>query len=234
VRRGLGNVREIRGIGAWHINCTSLDISMRCREARHWNSTTQNCSEPSYMKIAKQMLMLAGVALLTCVTAGTSLAQQDNNNRGRGNFDPAQFRQNRMDDLRDQMEVKDDTEWKAIQPLIEKVFDAQQAVFRDRIGGMFGRSRRGGDRGGDSNNNSSSSDSNRRRSRSFGGEPSPEADALQKAIDGKASNSEMKAVLARFLEARKQKQADLDTAQANLRKVLSLRQEAVATASGLL
>jgi len=53
----------------------------------------------------------------------------------------------------------------------------------------------------------------------FGGEPSPEADALQKAIESKASNSEMKAALAKYQESRKTKQADLETAQVNLKKV---------------
>ena len=66
------------------------------------------------------------------------------------------------------------------------------------------------------------------------GQPSPEAEALQRAIDGKASNSELKAALAKFVESRKAKQAELEKAQTELRKVLSLRQEAVATANGLL
>jgi hypothetical protein len=57
---------------------------------------------------------------------------------------------------------------------------------------------------------------------------------LQKAIDGKASNSEMKAALARYQEARKAKQAELEKSQAELRKVLTVRQEAIATMSGLL
>src|SRR2546427_650074 len=67
-----------------------------------------------------------------------------------------------------------------------------------------------------------------------GGEPSPEAEALQRAIDSKASNSELKAALTKFLEARKAKQADLEKAQADLRKVLSVRQEAAASLMGLL
>ena len=44
----------------------------------------------------------------------------------------------------------------------------------------------------------------------------------------------MKVAIARFQDARKQKQAEMEAAQANLRKVLSVRQEAIATASGLL
>jgi hypothetical protein len=57
---------------------------------------------------------------------------------------------------------------------------------------------------------------------------------LEKAIDAKASNAELKAALAKFAEARKQKQANLEKAQAELRKVLTVRQEAIASRDGLL
>lgn len=72
-----------------------------------------------------------------------------------------------------------------------------------------------------------------------GGRPSlfgsnADVESLQKAIDSKASNTEMKAAIAKFQEARKAKMADLEKAQADLRKVLSVRQEAIATANGLL
>ena len=68
----------------------------------------------------------------------------------------------------------------------------------------------------------------------FFGSPSPEAEALQKAIDNKAPNSEIKAALAKYIESRKAKQADLEKAQAELRKVLTARQEAIASLNGLL
>ncbi len=161
-----------------------------------------------------QWLLTGGVAVVMCMGANKLAAQ------GRGNFDPAQFQQRMMERYKEQLEVKDDAEWKAIQPLVQKVMDARMAVgFGGR--GMFGR--RGGDQGG----------GDQERRRSFG-PPNPEADALQKAIDSKASNAELKAALGKYLEARKQKQADLEKAQADLRKVLSLRQEAIAAMSGLL
>jgi hypothetical protein len=86
--------------------------------------------------------------------------------------------------------------------------------------GMFGR--RGGPGGG--------GDTNRP---SFGPQ-NPDADALQKAIDAKASNAEMKTALAKFTASRKEKQAALEKAQDALRKVLSVRQEAIASMNGLL
>jgi len=173
-----------------------------------------------------QMLAIAGVACLASFGSNKAWAQQDNG--GRRGFDPArmqEFQQRRMDRIKEELEVKDD-EWTALQPLIQKVMDAQRAVFADRMGGFRGGRGGGGDNAGGGDN------SNRRRG-GFG-EPSPEADALQKAIDSKASNSEMKAALAKYQEARKAKQTDLETAQANLKKVLSVRQEAVLTAQGLL
>ena len=66
------------------------------------------------------------------------------------------------------------------------------------------------------------------------GAPNPAAEALQKAIDAKASSSELKSAMAKFVESRKAKQAELETAQANLRKVLTVRQEAILTSSGAL
>jgi hypothetical protein len=66
------------------------------------------------------------------------------------------------------------------------------------------------------------------------GQTSAESDALQKAIDAKASNSELKAAIAKYAEYRKAKQAELEKAQADLLKVLTVRQEAIATLNGLL
>jgi hypothetical protein len=68
----------------------------------------------------------------------------------------------------------------------------------------------------------------------FRREASPELDALRKALDNKASAAETKAKLADLRAARKQKEAELEKAQDNLRAILSVRQEAVAVTLGLL
>jgi hypothetical protein len=186
------------------------------------------------MRRMTQILAIAGLACVASFGSNKAWAQQDNG--GRRGFDPAraqEFQQRRMDRLKEELEVKDD-EWTALQPLIQKVMDAQRAVFADRIGGAF-RGGRGGGGGGD--NAGGGGDGGRRRGGGgFGGfgEPSPEAQALEKAIESKASNSEMKAALAKYQESRKAKQTDLETAQTNLKKVLSVRQEAILTAQGLL
>jgi len=62
----------------------------------------------------------------------------------------------------------------------------------------------------------------------------PEADALQKAIDAKASNAELKAALTKYTEARKAKEDQMKAAQDDLRKLLTPRQEAIAALNGLL
>lgn len=150
------------------------------------------------------------------------LAQPDNQGPPR-RFDPAQMRERMMTRLKEQMEITDDTEWNAIQPLVQKVMDARMATMGGMGRGMFGP-RRGGDNGGDQG----------QRRGPFGQQPSPEAEALQRAVDSKASTAELKAAIAKYTAYRKAKQADLEKAQADLRKVLTARQEAIATLDGLL
>ena len=57
---------------------------------------------------------------------------------------------------------------------------------------------------------------------------------MQKAIDSNASKDELKAKLAKYREARKDKEAKLAKAQEDLKKVLSVKQEAAAVLMGLL
>ena len=62
----------------------------------------------------------------------------------------------------------------------------------------------------------------------------PEEDALQRAIDAKASSQELKAAIAKLGDARKAKATKLQKAQDELRQILTVRQEAIATSLGLL
>ena len=166
-----------------------------------------------------QKLLLAVAATVVVLGGANNLTAQ-----GRGNFDPEQMRVRMMERYREAFEVKDDAEWKLIEVRITKVTDARREM------GGFGRGfgGPGGRRGGDGGN-----DQGAARPR-FGGEPSPEADSLQKAIEAKASNDEIKTKLAKYRESQKAKQANLEKAQAELRQILSVRQEANATLMGLL
>jgi len=132
-----------------------------------------------------------------------------------------------MDRLKEQLEVTDDTEWKALEPLIQNVMEARRATMSGMGRGMFGVGPR---RGGADNAGGGGG----RGPGGPGGQSSPEADALQKAIDAKAPKAEVKAALEKFVAYRKAKQAELEKAQDELRKVLTSRQEAIATLNGLL
>jgi hypothetical protein len=134
-----------------------------------------------------------------------------------------------MDRMKEQLEVTDDAEWKALEPMVQGVMDARMASMSGMGRGMFG----GGPRRGGNNNGNNGGDQPRRGG-PFGQQPSPEADALQKAIDAKAPKAEIKAALDKYVAARKAKQAQLEKAQDDLRKVLTSRQEAIATINGLL
>ncbi len=179
------------------------------------------------MKTLNRILALAGVATLLALGTGAGNAQEnptrpdrgDRGDRGgRGNFDPEQMRVRMMERYREAFEVKDDAEWKLIEGRITKVSDARRDMggFGRGFGGPGGRGGGPGGRGG------------------FGGEPNPDAEALQKALEAKASADEIKAKLAKYRESQKAKQATLEKAQAELRQVLSVKQEAQAVLMGLL
>ena len=191
------------------------------------------------MKLSKSLIM-AGVALMCA--AGTVMAQNDGGQPagggqgggrrgggpggpgGPGGFDPAQMQQRMMDNIKEQMGVTDDAEWKAIEERVQKVFDARRDVGFGGGGRMFGGGRRGGnnDQGG-----------NRPRGGMFG-TPSPEQEALQKAIDNNAPAEQVKAALKKYRDSQAAKEAALEKAQAELKKVLTSKQEAVAVLNGLL
>ena len=162
------------------------------------------------MKELIKSLALVGI-FGAAMTGGNLMAQQQGG--GRGNFDPAIYRE--------RLGIQGDDEWKVIQPRVEKVVSARNETFTGRGGG----GRRGGDQQGGNGNQG-------RGGR--GGQPSPEQDALQQALEGTSSNEEIKAKLAKLREVRKAKQDALAKAQDELRKVLSVRQEAAAVLFNLL
>ena len=71
-----------------------------------------------------------GAAAWLLLGAGNLVAQD---RPPQGNFDPAQMRQRMLERMRDQFDVKDDAEWKAIADRIEKVMQARRSA-----GGMGG------------------------------------------------------------------------------------------------
>jgi len=181
-----------------------------------------------------QIGFMFGLAAVLCLSTGNLRAQErganGNNNgdqaqgdrRGRGNFDPAAFQQRMMDNVKERLAFTNDAEWAAVQPLVQKVFDARRDVgFGGGMGFMRGgRGNGGGDPGGARRNPAEASN--------------PEAVALQKALDDKVPPAQLKTVLEKYRAAHGDKQAKLEAAQENLRKVLTARQEAQAVMLGLL
>jgi hypothetical protein len=84
---------------------------------------------------------------------------------------------------------------------------------------LFGGRNRGGDQGGGNN---------RQRGGGMFGGPSAEEEALQKALDDNAPDSQIKDLLAKYRASVKSKQAKLEAAQADLKAVLTPTQEAQA------
>lgn len=178
------------------------------------------------------LLALAGVAVALTLTPLAASAQGGGGGGGGGNrgggpggggWDPAQMQQRAIERVKEQLEIADDTEWKAMEPLVAKVMEARREQMMSGLGGMFGRrGGRGGDNGGD-----------QARPNPFG-QPNPAAEALQKAIDSKAPAKELKEAMTKVREARKATEEKLTKAQDELKKVLTTRQEAILLANGTL
>jgi len=153
---------------------------------------------------------------------------------GRG--DPAamqarmdQFRQQMSDRMRESFGATEE-EWKIIQPRIEKVQTlARQSRGGGGMGAMFGN-RGGGPGGKDKGGNRGGPPSDRPQS-----EVDKKVEVLQKVLENKeAKAEEIKAALAGVLEARAAAKKELDVAQDELRKVLTVRQEGQGVVMGIL
>ena len=165
---------------------------------------------------ARNLLTMCGVAAALLLSASTIFAQAGGGGGfgGGGGGGQFNFQQMQMQRYQTALNITNDDEWAAIQPLIQKVVDARTAVGTGGRG--FGR--RGGGGGGGAN----------------AAQANPERDALQNAVDSDAPASQIKDLLAKYQNSQKTKQAKLLAAEADLRKVLTVTQEAEATLSGLL
>ena len=111
--------------------------------------------------------------------------------------------------LREQMEITDDSEWAIVLARIARVEELRRTAAMSPSG-------RGGEASG---------------KRSGG---NPERDALRQAVGDNLPEAEIKSRLARARELYQRNQEQLAAAQADLRAVLGVRQEAVAVLAGLL
>jgi hypothetical protein len=169
------------------------------------------------MKRLKKWLTLSAAAFTLSAGCIQALGQP----RGDWmNMNPEQRQQEMqkrvMDYFREQLVVTNDAEWGVIEGRLSKVMQLRMEALTSNMG-MMGGMRRGG----------------------MGGFPgmgtsSPEAEALQKAIEGNVPTQQLKDAMARYRDWRKRKEAELAKAQADLRQVLTVRQEAVLLAAGML
>jgi hypothetical protein len=126
----------------------------------------------------------------------------------RGQFDPARMMEGMLSRYKETLGSTDE-EWKVIEPLLKKVLEARMET---RMGG-FGR-RPGAEATSGANT---------------------EADALRSTLDSqKATPDEIKAKLAAFRAAQKKKEDALAKSREDLRKVLTVKQEANLVLSGVL
>ena len=149
------------------------------------------------------------------------------NRQGGGGFDPSRFREQRMNELKDQLAATPE-EWTVIQPKLDKVLTAQFANFASRFSGMS-RGGRGGDRGGDQANRD-------RGTRPGGDSPIAKASSeLRDAVEKKDTPQEEIATKLKALrDAKAKSKAELEAAQKDLQAVLTPRQEAVLVSNSVL
>jgi hypothetical protein len=152
-------------------------------------------------------------------TSGVKPNKNDNSSSAKGgklNSDEAQARI--LARFREHLGVTDDAEWAVIAERIDKVNEARRNLGAGVSGarGIPSFSEKG------------------KRSGRPGSTAHPEQDALRSALKDQLPDAEIKARLARAHDVFQQNEARLAQAQADLRAVLTVRQEAVAVMAGLL
>ncbi len=177
--------------------------------------------------------MLMAAAVIGVGLVGYAFAQDAGNNGGgrrpgRGNFDPAAWQKALDEQMKKDLGLTDD-EWKALQPKVEKVREAQRGT---RAGGMFGMMvRRGGQRPGGAQ---PAADGNQPAAPKQS-EVQKTHEALTKVLENKESKpEEVKAALTAYRDARTKAKTDLEKAQKELKELLTPRQEAQLVAQGML
>ena len=180
------------------------------------------------------MVFLVAAVLAGAGWIGQAIGEENAAPPPRGQRDPEQMRQ-RMEQFRQQMGDRmkqalgvNDEEWKILQPKIEKVQTLARQTRGGGMGGMaamFGRRNRPGGEG-DANR---PPDANRAPdpNRPPPSDVETKAQALQKVLENKeAKPEEIKTALAALREAKAKARQELETAQKELREVVTVRQEA--------
>ena len=129
---------------------------------------------------------------------------------------PADAQARGLERLREKLDVPDDTEWALMTERMAKLDEIRRTLWTSAA------NVRGASPGAD------------KSKRTAGSSGHPERDALRAAVSDNLPDAEIKSRLARAHEIHRQNEQRLAEAQANLRAILSIRQEAVAVMAGLL
>jgi hypothetical protein len=197
----------------------------------------------------RRMVKIGVVAcVLGLMVGGLSIAQQGGGQGGGGrrgggqggfggNFDPAQMRQ-RMAERMKEMLGADDQAWKVMEPRLMKVMELNRQANAGGRGMMFGMMGRGGRGGPGGPGGDQGGPQGARRGRG----PQGEQTALEKAMaqlrttleNQSATPEEIKTQLTAVRQAREKAKQELAVAQQDLKKILTLRQEAMLVEMGQL
>ena len=182
------------------------------------------------------VLALTATALLAQAQAPAPSNNDPNRQRGGGDRPRSyeDFRKMMADRLKTSLKVSDE-EWSVIQPLIDKVTTKQRDAGGSRTGGGGPPRGSGGSGGGGtppSTGGGGSSSSDPSRPDRAG---TAEREALRLALENESTSPEtLKAKLSAVREIRKKSTAELAEAREELRKVLTVRQEATLVSYGIL
>lgn len=147
---------------------------------------------------------------------------QGGGGQGGGRMDPAQWQQQQMDRMKEQLKVQDD-EWRVIEPKLTKVMTAQREARAGMMGGFGGRGGRGPGGGGGGQDQA----------------PTTKIGIAQKdlrtALESDASSPEdIDKKLTAYRAAKAEVQTTLDAARKDLKEVLTAKQEAQLVLMGML
>ncbi|MDB5328368.1 MAG: hypothetical protein JWM57_3937 [Phycisphaerales bacterium] len=153
---------------------------------------------------------------------------QGGGGQGGGRMDPAQFQQQMMDRMKEQLKVQDD-EWRVIEPKLTKVVAAQREARAGMMGGFGGRGGRGGGGGGPGGGGGGGQDQT----------PTTKIGIAQKdlrtALESDACSPEdIDKKLTAYRAAKAEVQTSLDAARKDLKEVLTAKQEAQLVLMGML
>lgn len=184
------------------------------------------------MKLKSTSILTALALAATTFLAHGQDANNNDPNRQRGgdrSRNPEDFRKMMAERMKTQLKVSDE-EWGVIQPLIEKVMSKQRDAGGSRFGGGPSRGPGGSPGGGTPPAPGGSSDSS--RSERAG---TAEREALRAALENESTSPEtLKAKLSAVREIRAKATAELAAAREDLKKVLTVRQEALLVSYGIL